>query len=116
MVARKGQPNLVNDPGYRPDWRERAKSHALDERMKMFSFRATGKFIVLLSKAARRRGMSNSAYVRRAVCAFISADMQMPFEDVCALVPAVERAGLTKDGLVWPQDSGEGYGKWDVKG
>lgn len=116
MVARKGQPNLVNDPGYRPDWRERVKRRGPDERMKMFSFRATGDFIVVMSRAARRRGMSNSAYVRRAVSAFIASDLEMPFEDVCALHPAVERAELTKNGLVWPQDDGKGYGNWDVKG
>lgn len=116
MVARKGQPNLVNDPGYRPDWRERVRERGPDERLKMMTFRSSGAFVAILSKAARRRGMSNSAYARRAIAAFIASDLEMPFEDVCATFPGVVHRSLSKDGVVWPRDDGKGYGNWDVKG
>ena len=114
MVARKGQPNLVNDPAYRPDWRERAKQHGPNERMKRLTFRTTGKFVAILSKAARRRGMSNSAYMRRAISAFIASDLEIPFEDICEMSPGVTHVALTNNGVVWPPDNGQGYGKWEV--
>lgn len=114
MVHPKGQPNLVNDPGYRADWRERTRKRGPDERMKLTSFRCTGDFVVLLSRAARRRGMSNSAYMRRAISAFIAQELQMPFEDVCATSPGVTHEKFTNNGVVWPRDDGQGYGRWEV--
>lgn len=115
MVARRGQPNQTNDPVYRPDWRERVLQHDRPpERMTRLGVRTTGEFLILLSRAARRRGMSNSAYVRRAVSAFMAQDLQMPFEDVCAASPGVKHVKYTNQGVVWPRDDGSGYGKWEV--
>lgn len=115
MVHPKGQPNLVNDPVYRPDWKERTLSHERPpERMTRLGVRVTGEFLILLNRAARRRGISNSAYVRRAVSAFIAQELQMPFEDVCATSPGVEHVKFTNKGVVWPRDDGRGYGKWEV--
>lgn len=114
MVARRGQPNLANDPGYRPDWRERTGSSIEDEKRRFFVFRTTEQWGMLLSRAARHRGMSNSAYVRRAVSAFIASDLQVPFEDVCQMTPGVVHEARTNKGVVWPPDNGKGYGKWEV--
>lgn len=115
MVARKGQPNanVKIDPGYKPDWKERARAHGPEQATKRFMFRTTWDFVALLRKAARRRDMSDSAYARRAVSAFIAADLQMPFEDVCETSPPVPFA--RGRWTTYPRDDGKGYGNWEVK-
>lgn len=112
MVARKGQPNLSNDPGRMPDWKERVKKRAPTEQRKRFMFRSSWAFVSLVSKAARLRGMTSSAYARRAISAFIASDLQMPFEDVCQHSPSVKSSAGIK---TWTPDDGAGYGKWEVQ-
>lgn len=119
MVARKGQPNIVNDPGYKPDWRNRAKKTSSNKSLQVrLAFRTTGEFVTLLAKAANRRGMTSAGYARRAVAAFIAQDLQMPFEDVCAHFPHAGNFQFPPDGggkrpRTW--DDGQGYGNWEVK-
>lgn len=115
MTARRGQPNLNNDPAYDPDWRERIMQSAPDESKKRVMFRTTDEFNMLLSRAARRRGMTNSFYMRRAISAFIAEDLQIPFEDICQLSPGADATLYTGRGRIWPRDDGNGYGKWEVK-
>lgn len=116
MVARKGQPNIGNDPGYKPDWKDTVQTRVSSRNGgKRFMFRTTWEFVGLLSRAARLRGMTNSAYARRAVSAFIANDLQIPFEDVCKTSPGVEHVALTNEGVVWPPDDGVGYGNWKVQ-
>lgn len=113
MVARKGQPNLGNDPARRSDWRERTTAENNKLANARLAFRTDDAFVVLLAKAAKTRGMTSAGYARRAVSVFIAADLQVPFEEVCAHCPAIEHGG----GLLktWPRDDGNGYGKWEVK-
>ena len=115
MVARKGQPNLANNPVYQPDWKERVAQRDHRESTNRWSLRSTQAFTDLVRKAARRRGMNNSAYVRRAVAAFIANDLQIPFEDICQMFPAPGPERYTGYGVNWPRDDGEGYGEWEVK-
>lgn len=115
MVARKGQPNIGNDPAYKPDWKDRVKGRVAVSRSERWNLRSSEEFIVLLRKAAATRDMNVAAYARRAMSAFIAKDLQMPFEDVCNTCPTPgpqKRAGV---GFVWPRDNGEGYGNWEVK-
>ena len=115
MVARKGQPNIGNDPAYRPDWKDRVKGRVSVDKAGRWNLRSSEEFIVLLRRAAATRDMNVAAYARRAMAAFIAKDLQMPFEDVCNTCPTPgpqKRAGV---GFVWQRDNGEGYGDWEVK-
>lgn len=114
MPARLGQPNETNDPAYQAEWRERVRIRKASNKIR-FAIRVTHEFIFLTSRAANRRGMTNSAYARRAIAAFVASDLDMAFEDVCALFPAPKESDRSQNGVRWPRDNGEGYGQWEVK-
>lgn len=72
---------------------------------------------LLIREAADRRGMSSVAYVRRAVAAFLAADLGSSLQEVCALAPPVRtdrshgrRGKFTGHGP--GADDGAGYGHW----
>lgn len=72
---------------------------------------------VLIREAAARRGMTSVAYVRRAVAAFVAADLGMLFETVCMYAPPVRtdrshgrRGKFSGHGP--GRDDGAGYGHW----
>lgn len=75
-------------------------------------------FKALISMAAKRRGISISGYVRRALAAFVASDLEMSYEDVLREFPYPAPSGAS--GAQWvhndltPQDfdNGEGYGDW----
>jgi len=77
----------------------------------------------MLQSAAAARGISVSGYVRRAVAAFVAADLEMDFTDVTTHLPrAVPQGGpmmLPREQHPrlnpgpWPDD-GAGYGAWEV--
>lgn len=75
-------------------------------------------FKALLSMAAKRRGISISGYIRRALSAYIATDLEMKYEDVLKELPFPAPFGM--QGAQWlhnelnPQDhdTGEGYGDW----
>lgn len=110
---------MPKDLGYDPNWKRKAILHAPKEDKKKIVFHAFGEFDSYFSRAANRRGMSKSAYARRALAAFIAEDLQMPFEDLCKMFPAVvydQNISKYSDGLVVSQrDDGQGYGQWKIK-
>lgn len=72
---------------------------------------------MLIREAAELRGMTSVAYVRRAVAAFIAADLGVSLEAVCALAPPVRtdrshgrRGKFSGHGP--GSDDGAGYGHW----
>lgn len=74
-------------------------------------------FARALNEAAALRGISRVGYLRRAVAAFLAADLGVPFEELTAQcpVPAAftrERAWVTGAG----DDDGRGFGTWVVAG
>lgn len=72
----------------------------------------------LLRAAADARGMGTSAYVRRAMCAFVAADLDLQLADVCAMAPPVRtdrrhgRRGKPAGTHGRRRDDGSGYGHW----
>lgn len=110
---------MPNDSGYRPDWKRRAIVHAPKDEKKKVVFHVYGTFYSTFARAAKRRGMSLSAYARRALAAFISKDLDIPFEDLCHEFPAVEYnqyISKYENGMVVIQrDDGHGYGDWKIK-
>lgn len=70
----------------------------------------------LVTAAARRRGLTVSAYIRRATSAFVAQDLGLPFEDVVRFGPRATPFGQTvtaKTGIT--NDDGTGYGSWKVQ-
>lgn len=110
---------MPKDPGYDPKWKHKALLHVPKEDKKKLVFHIFGEYDSYLSRAANRRGMSKSAYARRALAAFIAEDLQMPFEDLCKMCPAVvydQNVSKYSDGIVVSQrDDGHGYGQWRIK-
>ena len=120
MVARSGQPNLTNDPGKKQGWKHRTLRNLEEKKERVvYNFRASESFMPLLAKAAATRKMTRTAYMRRAIGAFIANDLHMPYSEVCATYPAVEnnlRAEVFINGKSYTRrDDGEGYGSWEVK-
>lgn len=85
-----------------------------DVRLSMF---VGFEFSAALNRAAAARGISRVGYLRRAVAAFLAADLGMPFDRLTRECPKPlpytrERAWVTAGG----DDDGTGYGTWHVPG
>lgn len=67
-----------------------------------------------LVRAARRRGISISGYIRRATLAFVAADLGMKPEELFELDSGITPIG--RRGAPASKDlDGELYGKWEVQ-
>jgi hypothetical protein len=83
-------------------------------------------FRVLLRQAANARGISASGYARRAVAAFVAADLGLELPEVCAHLPKPSPAEGNMRGLPREQqplfnpgawiDDARGFGTWQVRG
>lgn len=72
-------------------------------------------FTKALNEAARRRGISRVGYLRRAVGAFLAADLDLDYADIMSTCPVPapwtpQRAWVTAAG----DDDGVGFGTWHV--
>lgn len=110
---------MARDPGYNPNWKRKTIVRAPKEDKRKLSFHVYGLFESYLGRAANRRGMSHSAYMRRAIGAFIAYDLQIPWEEMASTFPAVvydPTKTTYSDGLVVSQrDDGKGYGQWEIQ-
>jgi hypothetical protein len=66
----------------------------------------------LLKEAARQRGISMEGYLRRAVMAFLVADLGLDWDIVMASEPST--AGFGKEPRSGRREHGQGYGRWEV--
>lgn len=120
-----------------PDWQTKitdgvTKTEAKRRRPAM-TFNVDIGLRLMLGAAAELRGMSSSAYARRALCAFIANDLGLPFDAVTKFCPSVEdpenlvaknakavvaRTGgkLRRGSVPTTRDDGKGYGSWEVCG
>lgn len=120
----------------RPDWQEKitkgVEASESKRRRPAMAFNVDIGLRLMLGAAAEQRGMSASAYARRAICAFIAQDLGLPFASVTKFCPSVEdpenlsaktaKAALTKSGgkiygggkIPTTRDDGLGYGSWVV--
>lgn len=103
----------------RSDWRavalRRAHARAVAVREKQgyidmarIQMVVGGFFAGRLAQAAERRGMSVTAYCRRAVAAFVAADLDEPLVELLADIP---HPGGPHHGSY---DDGTGYGTWQA--
>jgi hypothetical protein len=119
------------------DWRTKittgVKVAEGKRRRPVLAFNVDLQLRVLLGAAAQTRGLSASAYARRAICAFIARDLGLDFPMVTRFCPSVEdpenlaakqakgSAAVTKSGgkiyrgtVATTHDDGLGYGCWQV--
>lgn len=69
----------------------------------------------LVGDAARMRGMTKGAYVRRAAMAFVLFDMDLDYDTVMGVEPPMRPYPGTLDQPVAAKH-GMGYGFWKIKG
>lgn len=127
-------PNQVKQS--EPGWQERAvaglEGGCYDDvagKGKKVSVHSSWKWWALVGLAARQRGMSTQAYVRRCVSSFLVRDINMTWEEATSLCPAVSPRGRDSaeareisrrkhdgkkfgTGRVERMDDGKGYGDW----
>lgn len=124
MPARKGQPNLTNDPGKRGGWEYRAVHGVNKIPYSRGYYQAGISWFIAARRAAKSRNMSVSAYLRRAVAAFAARDLDMDFAAILKDSPSPghltvrqhNKPGETQK-QVWAKefDDGTGFGSWEVK-
>jgi hypothetical protein len=124
VVARRGQPSLGHDPGKRAGWEYRA-IHGINKETAYTRgyYQAGLSFFSALRRAADHRGISASAYLRRAVAAFAAKDLGIPFEGILKDSPSpgwsTHRQDLPRQRKTQvfrkEFDDGTGYGSWEVK-
>lgn len=89
-----------------PDWREKviegANKAEAKRRRKPMAFNVDIGLRLMLGSAAESRGLSPSAYARRALCAFVAKDLGLPFDVVTKFCPSVE----DPENLVAKQEKG----------
>jgi hypothetical protein len=84
-------------------------------RMARYQFGCEPKFLTLVNTAATLRGITTAAYIRRAIAAFVAADLDMALADVAELTPAASRRGTRPSpgaGRRVTADNGKGFGPW----
>lgn len=110
-----------------PGWEKRALEavKARQKKSKRWTERRDGVLCtfdmgakVLLSEAARRRGISMAGYARRALAAMIAYDLDIPIGQVTQYmsVPVEYKATLSNGRPVRLNDDGRGYGPWVITG
>ena len=118
MVARRGQPSLGHDPGKRTGWEYRAVSGIDKPDYARGYYQAGATFFTLMRRAAKHRGISGGAYLRRAVAAFIARDLDLTLAEVLKDSPSAswEKHRDEKTGT-WRRefDDGTGFGTWEAK-
>lgn len=118
-----------------PDWEDeiiqRGRKTEAKRRRSLMAFNVDIGMRIALVAAAETRGMSMSAYARRAIAAFVAKDLGLPFESITKFCPSVEdpenlttkqaKARAVAHGKIYrgaaveiTHDDGLGYGSWVV--
>ena len=84
-------------------------------RMARYQFGCEPKFLTLVHTAATLRGITTAGYIRRAIAAFVAADLDMDLADVTVLTPKATRRGTSAHPTGTQRvtaDDGRGFGPW----
>lgn len=99
---------VLNDQAAAREDREPRRSIAINMPNRLFS---------LVSAAAKQRGLSYTAYARRAVISFAQADLGFDWNEQMAdepgIVPIERDADVFRGGKIM---AGSGYGPWKIVG
>jgi hypothetical protein len=115
MGKRKANPNSNAGVG-RPDWQD-ALLVAIEKGDKRprraFMINVPNEWVGLIRTAARRRGLSDSAFVRRTAMAFVAADLEIDWDTLMAIEPGMRMESRSGEGLETPR--GRGHGGWKIE-
>lgn len=134
MPTPKGKGLTGSADGGTPGWQERTRARvnaSQAEAMRRNKKKRPAQtlletelaFVTMMRQAADSRGMTSAAYARRAVAAFISHDLGVPFEEVTKHCAAPLPVGAmihpdNPDGIHRKSgktvDNGQGFGDWTV--
>jgi hypothetical protein len=123
------QPDLQGwaDRDEDPKWMENAlaRVNARQRQNKRHRTRRSGSYLfyddefrVLLDEAALRRGnIPLSAYMRRAIAAFLAHDLGLPYTEVIKYTakPRVSMGGILPGTQLRTHDDGLGFGPWLIE-
>jgi hypothetical protein len=112
----------VGPDASKPGWQQRAvegiASNTRKSKQASLHMDVPYHFKALLALASRRRGISQSGYLRRAVAARVAADLGLTFEDALEGMQSPYPNENTREGwaaidfIPGEQDTGEGFGDW----
>lgn len=104
-------------PGWQDRLTEKVNEQSRGRNSSPFEIRMSFEMRRLLRLAAEARGIPSGAYARRAIAAFVAADLDLDYAAVCKLLPAIEPVVDGKRvarGERQGPDDGAGYGTWRV--
>lgn len=98
----------------RPEWMERVEDAVGDRPMPKYLIQAQtpDRLRPFVVRAARKRGMPVSAYLRRAVLAFVVRDLDLDWDEVMEDEPSID----AEDNLPPRRYRGRGFGNWKIRG
>lgn len=70
----------------------------------------------VVMEAARARGISSTAYMRRAATAFAAQDLGLDWHELMLDEKGVQQYGIKGGGAALPPARGEGFGPWVITG
>lgn len=125
MANPKGSLAGFTDP-YDPNWRENIMGRIKERqnrdytnrhhRPTQINVRGDIPFFGMVKRAAEQRGISIAAYARRAIGAFVAADLGIEFEEVMRHTPKATPWGEKNPQVQGKTtDDGEGFGQWKVQ-
>lgn len=116
---RRRQENTAGpDPGKREGWERRAVQGVNKVKYSDTKVQGGFKFWLAARRAAKMRGLSLSAYMRRSTAAFAAHDLGEDFKEILsdsAHPDWVNRKDPRTHYWLQTLDDGEGYGTWEVK-
>lgn len=81
------------------------------QHMVVLQFKSTGKWVEMLSRAARQRNVNRSAYSRRAVSILVAHDLGIPLQEVLQETPMLGTYGVVQNKPA-ARDDGKGIENW----
>lgn len=97
----------------RPEWQQRLEDTIGEAKMPKYLIQAllAEEYRPLITRAAAKRGIPVSAYLRRAMMAFVAYDLDIDFLELAVAEPAITES----ENLPPRRFRGKGFGKWRIR-
>lgn len=125
---------MVNPNGYLsgyadprdPNWRDNLTNAIRDPKRvrnkrtwdRIVNIEADSAYFDMIADAAKQRGITRAAYMRRAIAAFAAYDTGTPIEDILYHTTSSRpyHDGKQEARFHKQRDDGQGYGPWTIEG
>lgn len=97
----------------RPEWQQRLEQSIDDANLPRYLIQARipEEYRPLIVRAAVKRGIPPSAYIRRALLAFVAHDLDIDFLELAIAEPAITES----PNLPPKRFRGRGFGSWKIR-